>query len=1637
MPERGVSRIGKDRGQLSVVVGTVQGNRSQANSRSKKLHRAVAVAMSAALLSIGSRATRAASDYWDGDGIGTVGGGPGQWELTLKRFGASPAATDYAPFVNNDTATFTGSGGVVNITAPVTGNLDIQSDGYFFELAGGVVGAAFAWGSTLPSVNVVNGASTEMRFTLAGATAGLIKTGGGTFGFSAALLASGAPVTVNGGTLLYTSRAATIGPSLVTIAPGATLSLGKFNDSIGALSGAGTIVLGTLNNAHAANGSNPSSIWGSTLTVNSNNATSTFSGNIIDDGGALTNAPFSGGHLVKAGTGTLTLAGTNTFRGPMLLSAGNLVVQGGNALPDAAPTILNASTTLVMNSNETIGSLASPSTATTATLNIGAGTLTLGGDNLNNEFAGPVQGSGNIVKVGTGKQFLIGTITTSTYTGKYVIQGGAFGFGADLRLGVAPTALTANYITLDGGTLAPQTAAAGANITLQANRGITVTANGGGLYYNNPAANNLSVQGPITGSGTITRGGAALINLQGNNSGVTGQWLVTDGITNIGSGGVVFGNTANLGAMPAGTASWDISQARLQLATNNVTGGAQTYTIASKPGGTFSYGPGVVMTIARGGNTNFTVTLGDPAAASSTLIRKTNGTMLINAASGPLTLGGATSEQILINGGVPTVAINDGADTIVPGILLTTADNSTEGFHATYDNTFGVQVAPQSLKIDINTCNSTDLFAADTTTTNTLTMSAVGVYGLKVGTGGTGATIALAGGTLNIGGGASTDPAVAILNTNSQVTATPSGTSNFGDHEAIIAAFGTATWNGVITSSQGLTKMGYGNLVLTVSTTLNYPGATRIEQGTLTLGAVNQLPATTDLIFAGAPSTTAAANPTLAVGGRVLNINSLNTLNNANAIGTSAGGPVINLGNNGMIQINGSGTSSFNGQITNGAGTSTVWNAGPGVLTLGIPDALSSDRSATMSYDKLWVSNGGTIVLPISDFNVYPRSAGTPVADAFLLDNGTLRFPSILGVGIGADTTSLGGNFILNTSRGIRINAGGGTIDVQNPYQQISLAGNGPLSGTATLTKAGAGILLLPNTAQATQARLKLRVTGGSAILPADASLGPAPTVFQADSITLDGGALDGAAAGIIVTPNRGITVGPNGGELRGGIQSIQTSLSGSGPLRLASPGGVSKGFSRSSDGTAPGGALYTGAVTIAQEGAVFATANNALGTGTITNDPAYAVTFGTNFQIGPVTFANNFVINPGRPWDFETGSAAGEMTLTGVISGGGTILKGMTGIGPGPLTLANSANSFTGSLTISAGLLYPLVNGALGNNAAPMIINGIGSLGFKGNVNYTNPKPVFISGASASGAIANTTGNNTFAGAITLTSSATVQVAAGTLTLTNDTVGANDSILTKSGTGLLTMKNVRTGGLSITAGNVKIIADSGPGGVSNPRTLSIAANTKLDLNDNKLITTNAVGTWNGSTYTDVTGLVVSGRNGGTWSGNTGIITSQTSAIVIGHSSYTSLGVATAAETKGITASDTAVWAGQTVSGTDTLVMYTYAGDATLDGRINVDDYNRIDTGVGMGVSGWSNGDFNYDGKINIDDYTIIDANIGPQGPQFFSAGGTSLAASLNGVSAVPEPAAGLSVLAFVLAQTTRRRRSKQTISAQNEPEKL
>jgi hypothetical protein len=103
--------------------------------------------------------------------------------------------------------------------------------------------------------------------------------------------------------------------------------------------------------------------------------------------------------------------------------------------------------------------------------------------------------------------------------------------------------------------------------------------------------------------------------------------------------------------------------------------------------------------------------------------------------------------------------------------------------------------------------------------------------------------------------------------------------------------------------------------------------------------------------------------------------------------------------------------------------------------------------------------------------------------------------------------------------------------------------------------------------------------------------------------------------------------------------------------------------------------------------------------------------------------------------------------------------------------------------------------------------------------------------------------------------------------------------------------------------------------------------------------------------------------------------------------------------------------------------MYTWGGDANLDGTINGDDYFAIDSNILSQVPGYHNGDFDYNGEINGDDYFIIDANItfAQANPPFPTGAGGG---GVGGLAAVPEPAS-IGALGFAAASLLGRRRRR------------
>ena len=641
------------------------------------------------------------------------------------------------------------------------------------------------------------------------------------------------------------------------------------------------------------------------------------------------------------------------------------------------------------------------------------------------------------------------------------------------------------------------------------------------------------------------------------------------------------------------------------------------------------------------------------------------------------------------------------------------------------------------------------------------------------------------------------------------------------------------------------------------------------------------------------------------------------------------------------------------------AGTGN-YNLSGGELWVGDSLTMGKDGTGTFTMTGGWISHAG--------FMTVGRSAGS---------NGTFNMSA------GTVDQTFGDFEVGNLSTGTA-NLSGGTFNVA-PGRAFAvgnrLGGTGiaTIGGTALVkTSAGGDLFIAGNDNTVTQlgGTGTLNINGGEVQVDDDFVVGN----YGAGTLNMTAGLV--SKSGWIVVGNNpgsngtftlsGGTINQTFGDIEIGDESTGNATFSGGTFNGS--WGFFVGNRRSGNGTATinGSALVK--VQTVTVGGQNAEGSGAYGTGTLHID-------GGELQIN-----DDFVIGH---------LGTGTVTMTaGLVSKSGWIVLG------------DEVGS-SGTFNMSGGTVNQTFGDLEIGDAATGTLNLSG-----GTLNIAGT--VFTSKQATGNGHANVTGG-------TLNASAMINNGVFDFTGGNANVGVIDGSGTTNvgSTQLLQVAHVRQNSLTVNGGTVKINPSGAANGVSVVNTLSINSGGKLDLTNNELIVKSiGVGTASGGVYNGVSGMIQSGRNNGGWGGS-GIITSQTTAIA---GNLTTLGVASAAQAKGIGATDTAVWNGQTVTGGDTLVMYTYGGDANLDGKINVDDYGRIDFAVPLGIAGWSNGDFNYDGKINVDDYGIIDFNVGIQGPPF----GSSMAATsgIASVSAVPEPAS-IGLITMVAAGLIARRRRR------------
>ena len=371
-----------------------------------------------------------------------------------------------------------------------------------------------------------------------GGSGGLNKTGKGS------LTLSGSN-SYSGGTLLSAGTLAGNASSLqgnITTDKGTTLVFNQIGSGAysGDISGNGSVKILSLYNG-VLNLSGTNTYTGGTLISSGlegivSGSTESIQGKITNNGAVGFNQAGSGTYsgamsgtgALFIGSGTITLSGTNTYKG------GTLVESGGEILGNIKAIQGNITNNGSVDFNQTnAGTYAGTMSGTGELIKTGAGTLTLSG--TNNYSGGTLISAGGL----SGSSLTIqGTITNNaslvfnqTKTGTY--GGNLTGTGELTKSGSATLTLSGTN-SYSGGTLVSAGTLAGTTTSLTGK--IT---NNGTLLFSQSGSGTFT--GSISGKGKLTDSGAGSVTLSGSNtfSGGTTITLGNLAASSLGSGALL------------------------------------------------------------------------------------------------------------------------------------------------------------------------------------------------------------------------------------------------------------------------------------------------------------------------------------------------------------------------------------------------------------------------------------------------------------------------------------------------------------------------------------------------------------------------------------------------------------------------------------------------------------------------------------------------------------------------------------------------------------------------------------------------------------------------------------------------------------------------------------------------------------------------------------------------------------------------------------------------------------------------------------------------------------------------------------------------------------------------------------------
>ena len=890
---------------------------------------------------------------------------------TLALNHAAALGTSAGTFVINGGTLDNTSAAAITLTSnkPVTLNADFAFTGSKdLNLGTGAVSLGAAAGSSR-TITANGGTLTLGGLISAGTTANsIIKAGTGALTLAGANNFTGG-VTLNAGTLNINSVNAlgtasstfviaagttignTSGTAITTTAnpqtwngdfsfTGAGLSTALFDLSMGT----GAVTLG--------------STAGTSRTITVNSGT-------LAEGGVIANGT-TANSLIKAGAGTLTLAGANTFTGGVTLNAGTLYLTAAAALGTGTFTINGGALTgyggasgsvLTTTNNVQVwnGDFAfstSPlvmainvgSGYNDQNLNLGTGTVTLGGTGTSrtitsngyysNLIVGGIISNGgtanSLTKAGTGILTLSGA---NAFTGGVTLNAGTLSLGNAAALGTL-----ASTLTLNGGSLA-------LGVNLSANTTLNNNAQvwNGAFSFRPTTSNTLALN---MGTGAVTLAG---------NSTVT---AVAGGLTeggNIGDSGLNYGVTwvagyaNNISTVISLTGTSTYHGATVVQSLNglgNVT--MATGSLANTSGVTVSGGGKLIVGTTGAGvsnriNSAATLTLGGQGGGFFQLVGSTNATVnaqtfaSLNIGAGPNVLytdQTTNISQITFSGANPYIrsvggtlrylelagsfssapsgtgnVIGSGSNAMLVGATYAATSTST-------DATYFVKAASGTVS---NITGSSDIYGSGVNTDLGLGSNVVPTTGVtqSIRFNGT-ATLTLPGAFTVESGGILANQNTATL---SRITGGTLSTGLSGGDLWVVQGGQSGAGTGVIIGSQiidnggsSLTKGGVRALYL-ANTNNTYAGGTYLGEGTLNVASAGSL-GSGALNFTGNATLQAAGN--VALGSRAVTIGqgviaTFDTNGNAITVGGVLSGTNSGLTKTGLGTLTLSGANTYTG----------------------------------------------------------------------------------------------------------------------------------------------------------------------------------------------------------------------------------------------------------------------------------------------------------------------------------------------------------------------------------------------------------------------------------------------------------------------------------------------------------------------------------------------------------------------------------------------------------------------------------------------------------------------------------------------------------------------------------------------------